>query len=216
MKRKFYITSIATAVLMLALSACGGNALKPKDPHDETKHKHHDEPYSMTVTLQTEGEPDIKLEITQDKDWESKELRVKAGVEYQMRLRYFAKDGDEITGEFATHGEDKIHQHFFTAKEKGVKILDRMKYRYADTDPWDKEVKEGAKLVGDKNPIGLKGMVTFLPTEEKSFTLWISMLHDLSGDKRLKDGTFGVWHERPQEKLQMGFDLNIYIPVVVE
>lgn len=197
-------------VALFALIACD-----PETPTDETKNKNHDDPYTMYIHLTAEGETPIKHTLSQKNDWASGELAVKSGTKYQLRIQYLDKEGEDITGQFATNGEDKIHQHFFLSNVRSLKIQDYILYQYADTTPWNKDVSEGAKLTAETNPIGLKGEITFLKPDSQ-FTLWITLLHDTGGDKRLTDGTFSKWHTLPKEKAYMAFDINVHIPIKVE
>ena len=100
----------------------------------------------------------------------------------------YDKEGKEITGQFATNGEDKRHQFFFTARnirptkfgDPDMKFADGdyryMYYYYFDTDPWDKTLNDGAKYTGISNPIGLKGFMEF-PVTESRFELQLTLLH---------------------------------------
>ena len=103
-------------------------------------------------------------------------------------IKMYDKEGREITGQFATNGEDKRHQFFFTARnirptkfgDPDMKYADGdyryMYYYYFDTDPWDKTLNDGAKYTGISNPIGLKGFMEF-PVTESRFELQLTLLH---------------------------------------
>lgn len=103
-------------------------------------------------------------------------------------IKMYDKEGREITGQFATNGEDRRHQFFFTAYHiRSTKFGDQTKkyadgdyrymyYYYFDTDPWDKTLNDGAKYTGISNPIGLKGFMEF-PVTEIRFELQLTLLH---------------------------------------
>lgn len=108
--------------------------------------------------------------------------------QYGLIIKMYDKEGKEITGQFATNGEDKRHQFFFTARNirptkfgnPALKFADGdfhyMYYYYFDTDPWDKTLHDGAKYTGISNPIGLKGFMEF-PVTESRFELQLTLLH---------------------------------------
>ena len=103
-------------------------------------------------------------------------------------IKMYDKEGREITGQFATNGEDRRHQFFFIAYHiRSTKFGDQTKkyadgdyrymyYYYFDTDPWDKTLNDGAKYTGISNPIGLKGFMEF-PVTESRFELQLTLLH---------------------------------------
>ena len=111
-----------------------------------------------------------------------------ANRQYGLIIKMYDKEGKEITGQFATNGEDKRHQFFFTARnirptkfgDPAMKFDDGdyhyMYYYYFDTDPWDKTLNDGAKYTGISNPIGLKGFMEF-PVTESRFELQLTLLH---------------------------------------
>ena len=111
-----------------------------------------------------------------------------ANRQYGLIIKMYDKEGKEITGQFATNGEDKRHQFFFTARnirptkfgDPNMKYDDGdyhyMYYYYFDTDPWDKTIYNGAKYTGISNPIGLKGFMEF-PVTESRFELQLTLLH---------------------------------------
>lgn len=107
---------------------------------------------------------------------------------YGLIIRMYNKAGKDITGQFATNGEDMRHQFFFTAEnirptkygDRSLKFADGdyryMYYYYFDTTPWDKTIEEGAKYTGISNPIGLKGFFQF-PVINSRFELKLTLLH---------------------------------------
>ncbi|MDO4695741.1 hypothetical protein [Porphyromonas sp.] len=134
---------------------------------------------------------------------ESTEAGSKALNPYGLWISYFDKDGKEITGRFSENGMINQYQHFFTVlnvtdledkqtAEEKTQTTDLFDYVYMDSDPWDKQIKQGAKRVGSKlikedkgggnpvleplNPLGLKGFFNFTSPLVK-FTLKIDLLH---------------------------------------
>lgn len=103
---------------------------------------------------------------------------------YTLVIKYYNKAGEEITNQFLTNGQEKIHQHFFIPQAKSVRewtaegtgealkipkdkdgALDIMQYIYLDTDPWNgswaNKEPEDIKLIGEKDPRGFKGVLRF-------------------------------------------------------
>lgn len=105
-----------------------------------------------------------------------------------LTLRYFNKDGEDITGTLVEDGADSHFQHFFIAKDiqparGGVKEdtdkngREFFDYLYCDTNPWNKTHKfDMATFTGEQNPIGLKGYFTF-PHAHKKFNLEIRLMY---------------------------------------
>ncbi|MBF1438697.1 MAG: hypothetical protein HXN48_09695, partial [Prevotella nanceiensis] len=93
---------------------------------------------------------------------------------YLMFIKYYNSKGVLMNQQFIDGGQDNIHQHFFAvenvkdlmtgnAKTSNTSTLDNIEYKYVDTTPWNKTVKnDGAKLTGSTNPLGFKGAVKFL------------------------------------------------------
>ena len=141
-----------------------------------------------------EKTPDLSSIIDPAKrDWTDRTFNAArdAGIslrQYGLLIKMYDKEGKEITGQFATNGEDKRHQFFFTARNirptkfgnPAMKFDDGdyhyMYYYYFDTDPWDKTLYSGAKYTGISNPIGLKGFMEF-PVTESRFELQLTLLH---------------------------------------
>lgn len=144
---------------------------------------------------------------------------VKAGLwQYGLTIRLFAANGDEITGQFASPEESKIHQLFFIPQNiKATKFRDPKKpqiadswkyfyYYYMDTDPWDtslyavgKEMDEKGASKEEKNKALNKafkgisnpiGLKGFMEfyESETSFTLNIKMLHAVVSKFVTQDG----------------------------
>lgn len=138
--------------------------------------------------------PDLSTIIDPAKrDWTDRSFSVNRDAGLSDRqcgliIKMYDKEGREITGQFATNGEDRRHQFFFTACDiRPTKFGDQTKkyddgvyhymyYYYFDTDPWDKTLNNGAKYTGISNPIGLKGFMEF-PVTEIRFELQLTLLH---------------------------------------
>ncbi len=179
-----------------------------------------------------EGKPYPKPEDPKSRTWTDQTFvpeKYNAGhTQYGMLIRYFNKAGEDITYQFATNGQEKIHQHFFLAKNirwmKNATSQDKSQlksgynyyyYYYYDTTPWDKLIRDGAKFTGISNPIGLKGYFEFYQSETV-FDLNILLLHAsrskfLSGSGKTAPFTGPT----PGQKSRDAFDLNISIPVWV-
>lgn len=94
-------------------------------------------------------------------------------------LRYYDKQGNDMTDEIVINGEDQHYQHFFVATgiEPGyggvkeatdVNGTDFFDYLYCDTAPWNKTHKfDKARFIGKDNPIGIKGYFAFLRSHKK-------------------------------------------------
>lgn len=148
-------------------------------------------------------------------------------TQYGMIIKYFNNAGEEITGQFATGGQEKIHQHFFIAKNiRWMKnATDRtaelksgyeyLYYYYFDTDPWDKLIREGARYTGISNPIGLKGYLEFYQPET-SFDLNILLLHARGSKYNSSTGKPSPFTgPTPGQRQKDDFDINITVPVVI-
>lgn len=148
-------------------------------------------------------------------------------TQYGMIIRYFNAAGEEITGQFATGGQEQIHQHFFIAKNirplkgsrkaapKADPLHEYYYYYYFDTNPWNKMIREGSKFTGISNPIGLKGYFEFYQPES-AFDLNILLLHARGSKYNSKTGKASPFTgPTPGQKLKDDFDLNVTIPVYV-
>lgn len=122
---------------------------------------------------------------------------------YGLWVSYFDKDGQEITGTFSENGMIDQYQHFFSISNitdldgkqitgDEAQITKLFNYVYMDSDPWNQQIKKGAKRVGstliseDKtggnpvleplNPLGLKGFFNF-NVDRVKFDLKIELLN---------------------------------------
>lgn len=129
---------------------------------------------------------------------------------YSLVIKYYNAKGEDITYQFVTNGQEKIHQHFFIPVKGSVKkwdasndeseltnlpvdenkVIDIFKYWYMDTDPHDKLMSDSqAKLIGDKDPRGFKGIFQVnsfgevnegdIPTTY-SFDMRVKLMHSLT------------------------------------
>ena len=145
---------------------------------------------------------------------------------YFMTIRTYALDGDDMTHEFATAEESKIHQIFFrTDSRTGTEFAPAnavynvddyrfLTYYYADKTPWDKA--DGA-FTGISNPIGLDGYIEFYQPNTM-FDLKINLLHAQGFTKYLEDGksTSPFYKPTPTQESKGDWeDLNLTIPVIV-
>lgn len=249
--KKSFLKSLPVLIFIagasLAFTACSKDA---KEPTDETEHKDHEDPQKAVLTL-VEGHLHGTYKFHQNPNWKGviknpqtitftntkegwkpaegslRKFNVRSGASvYGLWIRYYNKAGKDITGEFVSNGQDKIHQHFFIPKniektfdgideEGDENIAELFDYTYCDTDPWDKSMKkDDARLVGDKNPVGLKGYFKFKKTR-KQFELNIRLMH-AAESKFDKDGKTSPFHSPSDAQLQSDhWDLTMKIPVVI-
>lgn len=133
---------------------------------------------------------------------------------YSLVIKYYNAKGEDMTYQFVTNGQEKIHQHFFIPVKGSVKVwnkdgygeemkdlpkdehevMDIFRYWYMDTDPHNKlfsatEEKDKAKLIGDKDPRGFKGIFqvnSFGDIEEGQipttycFDMRVKLMHSLT------------------------------------
>lgn len=146
---------------------------------------------------------------------------------YLLFISYYNHEGELMNGQFATGGQENIHQHFFRVEDvhptfdgeeetgDGV-TTNQIDYIYTDTSPWDKTHHfDNAKLIGDENPIGLKGVIRFL-RDRKEMNLRISLYHGFEGKQDPKTNEFSPWHSPSARLLQRGeWDVNVLFPVTV-
>ncbi len=254
-KKSFKLLAIALMLIGAGMSLVSCND-EPKKPGDESEHKHHDDPYKAVLTLATghfhgdwfhqdedaEGVQYLKAVQTitfvdEGKGWapekgSQKGFVVRAGEKdeeapYFLTIRYFAKDGDEITGHFVENNQDQIHQHFFIPtnvkpfEELGGKVeaddTDPAKiydYTYMDTNPWNKTLKdEGTTLIGKTNPIGFKGYFNFLKNH-KIMTVAIRLMHARTS-KFINDKASPFYAPTPGQLASDHWDVKMDIPVMV-
>lgn len=151
--------------------------------------------------------------------------RAEGPIVYGLWIEYYDAEGQLINSEFHANGEERNHQHFFIPKDVkpsfGGKVeaddADPSKvfsYTYCDTDPWDKLIRDKAKVVGDKNPIGFKGYFVFNKWR-KEFNLNIKLLHMPTGKFGDNGEVAPFYAPLPKHNAQGSWDININIPVLI-
>ncbi|EFA44445.1 hypothetical protein HMPREF0645_1075 [Hallella bergensis DSM 17361] len=144
---------------------------------------------------------------------------------YMLFIHYYNASGKEITDQFQTEDQRKIHQHFFTAEDvktmkygkaeaddnQTEKLFD---YLYCDTDPWNKTTKEGGKIIGKEDPVGFKGVLRFLKSR-KQFNLRIQLYHGYKS-KFFDGGKPRPYYDLSNRLLLNGVtDIDFKIPFVI-
>lgn len=255
-KNYFKVLAMALLVLCtsVALVSCSD---EPKKPHDEVGNKLHDDPYKAVLTMASGHFHGVKFHqnadpvgakymkavqtitfiYTEGKGWVPEAgsetmFRILSGTKesiaaYGLWIRYYNKQGEDITGQFIENNQDQIHQHFFIPKDVkpvtaigGVAQADDndpstiFEYTYMDTTPWNKTLKdEGTELTGSKNPIGFKGYFNFLK-DRKNLTLRIKLMH--ARTSKFKDGKASPYYAPSNAQLAGDhWDVEIDIPVLV-
>lgn len=145
---------------------------------------------------------------------------------YALFIKYYNSKGKDITNQFVQNGQDKIHQHFFIPSNVTPSLYGKVEnddkdpaavfdYLYCDSDPWNKSFqKDGAKLIGDKNPIGMKGYFKFKKTYKK-FDMIIRLMH-AARSKFNKDGGTSPFYKPSSAQLQNdSWDLMMKVPVII-
>lgn len=92
---------------------------------------------------------------------------------YALDIKYFDKQGNDITAQMVANGNDARLQHFFVVTDQKAmegfdkaidnkRALDFMRYDYVDPAPFGGSMHEKtAKYNGHDNPLGFKGLLTF-------------------------------------------------------
>lgn len=155
---------------------------------------------------------------------------------YGLWITYFDKDGKEITGTFSENGMIDKYQHFFTISNvtdldgkqitgDKAQITNLFSYVYMDSDPWNQQIKKGAKRVGSKlisedktggrpvleplNPLGLKGFFNFNEARMK-FDLKIELLNMPEG--KMDNGKPRAFYSPKTDAKKIA---DVILPVVV-
>lgn len=214
----------------------------PVKPIDEGKNKLHEDPFRAEIILQEgrlkagasfdgkttlasfepqgqaqafirdEGNPSPSGSV---KRFEVKSLKDAPDVVYSLVVKYYNRDGKEITHQFIDNKQDQIHQHFFSWYDGGVRVRDAKRlpydYRYADTTPWDSPT--GA-FTGDTNPLGFKGLIRFTKPGV-SFDLSVDLMHHPTS-KYQRDGKASPFYSpHPSIGSVATWDINIKVPIVI-
>ena len=172
-----------------------------------------------------EGSPD-KFYVLQNGEYRHGDAFTPAPV-YLLLIQYFNAEGKLINGQLCEDGQDLIHQHFFSpvnvqptadgkVEQDDTDPSKMFDYLYADTDPWNHTHHEDhAEITGDKNPIGLKGVIRFLK-DRKQFDLNIRLYHGYSSKINPQTGHFDPFYKPSGILIQQGtWDINVKVPVVV-
>ncbi len=114
-------------------------------------------------------------ENSPSKTFKIKSMEKSPNTVYILKVEYKNSKGESMNNQFIDNHQDNIHQHFFVYYQgKQVKEENKLPYlyRYADTDPWN---DDNGKHIGDKNPLGFKGLMRF--KARKNFDISIELLH---------------------------------------
>ena len=141
-------------------------------------------------------------------------------VTYRLSVRFYAKDGDEITSEFSSPEESKLHQLFFTPENIAAAFGSEadaaafrpdytfLGYYYMD--------RFGGIFGGISNPLGLEGYIEFYRALT-TFDLRIRLMH-AKVSKYLDNGvkTSPFYKPSPEQLAREDWeDLDIKVPVAV-
>lgn len=234
---------LALITLLLGMSvAFAGCDSQPVKPVDETKNKLHDNP-TKAVLILTEGTLDgtsftgsgasqtmifdAEGEWGPTKDSPNEVFVVKGDgkTAYFLEIHYYGKQNREITEEFVTNGQEKIHQHFFIARHfkpeadaagKNYRDGDTSVYDYVylDTNPWNLSVEKGAKLIKD-NPIGMKGAFRFFKPG-LTFRMRLMLMHG-RGNKLNGDGVISPFNRPTKAQItHQAWDIDFSVPFEVK
>lgn len=217
------IISVLLLSTILLFAGC-----KPEAPNDETKEKNHQDTHKLEViltpgtlvgdkfTADTGGRV-LKFTAGVDNQWvQSAKVDPLPNVDYFMEVKHYNSSGMLINGELATNGEDQIHQHFFVPEGIGslqkTEVLD---YRYMDTDPWNAPMTSDSKVIGQDNPIGLKGVIVF-KTPGLSFGIRLRLMHGRATkwNRQGEASPFyepGIWTANAQYDVDFKFNVNVQI-----
>lgn len=155
---------------------------------------------------------------------------------YGLWISYFDKEGKEITGTFSEGGMIDRYQHFFSVSNltdlddkqvagDEIQVTGLFDYVYMDSDPWNQQIKKGAKRVGSTlisedetgarpvleplNPLGLKGFFNFKMTRVK-FDLNVKLLN--MPEDKMDNGKPRAFHAPKAGAKEV---VNFTLPVVV-
>ena len=236
-------------VLLLSFSSCDTTV---REAVDERKSKDHGDPISVRLTL-TPGrlvnqvftpliDPEVEQTNSQTIEYMTQKNigwapipSSKSGFDvflssedttlvYRLDIKYFDLLHKDITYQFVENGQDKIHQHFFTAdslytqqgkvgnNEKTNLILS---YTYGDTDPWSQEMgTNGVRWIGKDNPIGFKGYFRFLKAQK--FDLNIRLMHARVSKYNRHNHTLSPFYApAPGQIQENAWDLSMRFPITV-
>lgn len=236
----------------MALFSCVNDETVPT-PTDPTTDKGHEEWAKVEIIFKEghlhgynfHGDPDYpetvkyfrreqKISFSQDeqgnvKPSTDKPILLLAGNSYAILINYYNKAGSLMNSEYLEDGMDKIHQHFFYAKEikpthqnKEISADELFSYRYRDSNtPINQGKPELKKRTWDKSnpnaydPIGLKGYIT-IPMENAyySFNLKVLLAHFKLDNKLNKNNNEPyAYNERPAPGI---YESDFYVSIPVD
>lgn len=143
---------------------------------------------------------------------------------YGLWIDYFDKDGNKINEKIGAEGAYDQFQHFFLAENVQptfngeVEADDNdaqklMSYIYRDTNPWDKTIKDKAKVIEEESPLGLKGFFTFYKVR-KSFDMKIQLWQVPQGVKT--EGGVAPYHTPSAAIKNKGVQvLELSVPIMI-
>ena len=249
MNKTFSLLSLTFALLMGFVS-CNSTV---REPVDERKSKDHGDPISVLLTL-TPGtlvnqvftpqlnptmpqrsRQTIEYSLQKEIGWAPK-AGSNAGFEvyqasedptqvYRLDIRYYDLEHKDITYQFVENGQDKIHQHFFTAENvkttdgtlehKEVRSNAVFDYVYGDTDPWSQEMgNNGVRWIGKDNPIGFKGYFRF--KQARNFEINTRLMHARISKYSRRDHTVSPFYApTPGQRSEDAWDVTMRFPVSV-
>lgn len=248
MNKIFSLLSLAL-LLLLGLASCDSTV---REPVDERKSKDHGDPISVRLTLtpgtlvdqvftpqanptapQTSVQT-IEYTLQKGHGW-APIASSKAGFDafsstddttqvYRLDIRYYDFAHKDITYQFVENGQDKIHQHFFTADSlytaQGKVLHPRrtdvtLSYQYGDTDPWSQEMgANGVRWIGKDNPIGFKGYFRFHAAEK--FDLNVRLMHArISKYNRRTNAVSPFYAPTPGQRSEDAWDITMRFPITV-
>ena len=246
-KYSFLMNKIFSFLLLLLIGVITACSSDPVTPIDERKNKDHGDPAKVVLTL-TQGKlsiantfvPDadksaqvITYALQEGKGWQPAEGSAegwkvstdKEGAAYQLTIRYYDYSGADITSQFVSNGQDRIHQHFFIPQNvrttNGTPLPNEERsdrpysYLYLDTTPWDGAMGDAdVKLIGPDNPIGMKGVFQFHAPRNIMMNIRLMHAHESKFTKSGKPSPY--YAPTPGQLLNESWDLQMTIPVNVQ
>lgn len=262
MKYLSAILWLFVAITFTAFCSC-----EPEEPTNEVDNKLHSDPVSATLLLEagtvTNGlftaspmaQEGQRLKSTQEITFQLQAdgwrpisatdtaFFVLKGQPYRLTIRYADAKGNDITAEFATNGQDAIHQHFFrlrsfvpllgdtlTSIEKRLNtttnvatdalIPQLLTYHYTDTTPWDAlQNATGSNITGENPTTGQLinpiGLKGWLQfaTNNRRLKLQIDLMHARTS-KYVNSTCSPYYQPSARQRISDHWDLQMSVPVV--
>lgn len=180
------------------------------------------DPTSSSYTLDKESRQ--RLIVQQGKSYKADGQESAPAPVYGLWIEYFNEQGQMINAEIGDKGAYDLYQHFFIAEAAKPAFMGDaeaddndpsklMGYIYRDTDPWDKSIKEGGRVIEETSPLGLKGFFTFYKTR-KTFDMKIQLWQVPEGAKT-KEG-IAPYHTPSAAFKNKGVQvLELTVPVLI-